>query len=179
MNAADRKEKRGTKARRGSLPEVSGARKPPAAKRGAAISPASRPEAQGPDAGLKASGAPAGAKRKASISPQAFRSEAQGPDAGVEVPGAAGVGGWWVYLVRCRDGSLYAGCTNDLTRRLLAHNAGRGAAYTRSRGPVELAWWEPQPDRSAALRREWAIKQLTRRQKLALVSAGTLDAGSP
>lgn len=86
-------------------------------------------------------------------------------------------GGWWVYLLRCRDGSLYAGCTNDLSRRILAHNAGRGAAYTRSRGPVELAWWEAQPDRSAALRREWAIKQLTRRQKLALVSEACVERG--
>lgn len=98
--------------------------------------------------------------------------EAGGHPSAAGKAGGTASGGWWVYLVRCRDGSLYAGCTNDLTRRLQAHNAGRGAAYTRSRGPVELAWWELQPGRSAALRREWAIKQLTRRQKLALVAAG-------
>jgi putative endonuclease len=145
MNAADRKEKRGPKAPRGRSPEGSGAGKPVAT---------------------------AGEAR---LSAEVPGLEALAPDASPHEQGAATAGRWWVYLVRCRDGSLYAGCTNNLTRRLLAHNAGKGAAYTRSRGPVALAWWEVQPDRSAALRREWAIKQLTRRQKLALVSAGPPD----
>jgi len=74
-----------------------------------------------------------------------------------------------VYLVRCRDGSLYAGITTDLERRLREHNTGRGAAYTRSRRPVTLVYEEPSADRSAALKREAALRRLDRRQKLALV----------
>ncbi|MHB8420966.1 MAG: GIY-YIG nuclease family protein [Myxococcales bacterium] len=77
---------------------------------------------------------------------------------------------WFVYFLRCRDGSLYAGATNDLARRLLAHNRGRGAAYTRSRRPVRLAYWEEAGDRSSALRREAALKRLPRRRKLELVA---------
>lgn len=76
---------------------------------------------------------------------------------------------WTVYLLRCRDGSLYAGATNDLTARLAAHGAGRGGAYTRSRLPVRLVYAERQPDRGAALRREAALKRLPRAAKLALV----------
>jgi len=78
---------------------------------------------------------------------------------------------WFVYFVRCRDGSLYAGATNDLERRLAAHNGGRGAAYTRSRRPVRLTYWEKAGDRSAALRREAALKRLPRPAKLELVAA--------
>ena len=78
---------------------------------------------------------------------------------------------YWVYLLRCGDGSLYTGCTNDLARRLRAHQSGRGAKYTRSRLPVELVYREPAADRSAALRREAAIKALTRAEKLALLAA--------
>lgn len=73
-----------------------------------------------------------------------------------------------VYILRCGDGSLYTGCTNDLPRRLRAHQSGRGAKYTRSRLPVELIYQEPAADRSAALRREAAIKRMTHRQKWAL-----------
>lgn len=79
--------------------------------------------------------------------------------------------GYWVYLLRCGDGSLYTGCTNDLARRLRAHQSGRGAKYTRSRLPVELVYREPAADRSAALRREAAIKAMTRAEKLALLAA--------
>ena len=79
---------------------------------------------------------------------------------------------WYVYLLRCGDGSLYTGVTNDLSRRLAAHQAGRGAKYTRSRLPVELVYREAVPDRSAALRREAAIKRMDRRAKLALIAAG-------
>ena len=79
---------------------------------------------------------------------------------------------WWVYLLRCGDGTLYTGITDDLDRRLAAHNAGRGAKYTRSRRPVTLVWREEQPDKSAALRREYAVKQLTRAKKLALIEGG-------
>jgi putative endonuclease len=74
-------------------------------------------------------------------------------------------------MLRCRDGSLYTGATVDLERRLATHQAGRGAAYTRARLPVALVWSEPVADRSAALRREHALKQLPRAQKLALVAA--------
>ena len=87
--------------------------------------------------------------------------------------GAAGP--WWVYLVRCADGTLYCGVTNNLDRRLAAHNSGRGAKYTRSRRPVALVYQEPCPDRSAALRREAALKGLTRAQKLALLSPQPLS----
>ncbi|HJB13499.1 MAG TPA: GIY-YIG nuclease family protein [Candidatus Oscillibacter excrementigallinarum] len=80
--------------------------------------------------------------------------------------------GYLVYILRCGDGTLYTGCTNDLDRRLRAHQAGRGAKYTRSRLPVELVYREAVPDRSAALRREAAIKRMDRRAKLALIAAG-------
>ena len=79
--------------------------------------------------------------------------------------------GYLVYILRCGDGTLYTGCTNDLPRRLQAHQSGRGAKYTRSRLPVKLVYQEAVPDRSAALRREAAIKRLDRRRKLALSAA--------
>jgi putative endonuclease len=75
-----------------------------------------------------------------------------------------------VYLLRCADGSLYAGWTVDLERRVAAHAAGTGARYTRARRPVELAWSAEMPDHSAARREEARIKRLTRAQKLALVA---------
>jgi putative endonuclease len=77
----------------------------------------------------------------------------------------------WVYLLRCRDGSLYCGWTSDLERRLAAHAAGRASRYTASRRPVELALALPMPDRSAARREEARIKRLHRSEKLALVAA--------
>ena len=80
-----------------------------------------------------------------------------------------------VYMLQCIDGTLYAGWTNHLEKRLAAHNAGRGAKYTRSRRPVHLVYQEAQPDRSAALRREAEIKRLTRLQKLALIHGRPLD----
>ena len=76
-----------------------------------------------------------------------------------------------VYLLRCRDGSLYTGITNDLSKRLLAHAAGTASAYTRSRRPVRLAYHEPVSDRAAGLRREAAIRRLSRAAKLALMDA--------
>jgi putative endonuclease len=77
--------------------------------------------------------------------------------------------GWCVYMLRCSDGSLYTGATNALAQRIGRHAAGKGARYTRSRLPVRLVYQEPARDRSAALRRELALKRLTRAQKLALV----------
>jgi predicted GIY-YIG superfamily endonuclease len=72
---------------------------------------------------------------------------------------------WLVYVLRCRDGSLYTGITNDLPKRLKAHNAGRASKYTRSWLPVRLVYTEPQPTKSRALTRELAIKRLRRPQK--------------
>ena len=72
---------------------------------------------------------------------------------------------WYVYILRCGDGTLYTGATDDVGRRLAAHRAGRGAKYTRGRGSLELVYVEEQPDKSAALRREWEIKRLRREQK--------------
>jgi predicted GIY-YIG superfamily endonuclease len=76
---------------------------------------------------------------------------------------------WFVYLLRCVDGSLYTGITNDLSRRCSQHSAGTASRYTRSRRPVALVYHEPQDSRSVALRRELAIKRLTRLQKESLV----------
>ena len=72
-------------------------------------------------------------------------------------------------MLRCGDGSLYTGATNDLDKRVERHACGKGAAYTRSRLPVILVFHEPATDRSAALKREAALKKLTRAQKLALL----------
>jgi putative endonuclease len=80
---------------------------------------------------------------------------------------------WVVYLLRCRDGSLYTGITNDLDRRLMLHETGKASAYTRSRRPLSLAYRELLPDRSAALKREAAIRRLSRVEKLALCSDAT------
>jgi putative endonuclease len=82
----------------------------------------------------------------------------------------------WVYLLRCRDGSLYTGWTVDLDRRLAAHGAGTASRYTRSRLPVELALALPMPDRTAARREEARIKALPRAQKLALLGSQSLRA---
>ena len=75
---------------------------------------------------------------------------------------------WYVYMLRCGDDSLYTGITDDVPRRLAAHRAGKGAKYTRGRGPLELVYQEEQPDKSSALKREIAIKRLKREQKLEL-----------
>ena len=75
---------------------------------------------------------------------------------------------YWVYILRCADGTLYTGITDDVERRLAAHNSGKGAKYTRGRGPLELVYTEEQPDKSSALRREFQIKKLPRERKSAL-----------
>jgi putative endonuclease len=74
-----------------------------------------------------------------------------------------------VYILRCADGTLYTGCTNDLPARTRAHNDGRGAKYTRTRTPVSVVYSEPCESRSAAQRREAAIKRLPRAGKEALI----------
>ena len=79
---------------------------------------------------------------------------------------------WFVYMLRCADGSLYTGITNDLMRRCRQHNDGKASRYTRSRRPAKLVWQEVQPSRSSALKREAAIKAMTRRAKLAMIRLG-------
>ncbi len=75
---------------------------------------------------------------------------------------------YWVYLLRCGDDSLYCGITNDVPARLAAHAAGKGARYTRGRGPLQLVFKRRCADKRTALRLEYAIKQLPRPEKLAL-----------
>ena len=77
----------------------------------------------------------------------------------------------FVYMVRCRDGSLYTGWTTDIAGRVAAHNSGRGAKYTKSRGPVELVYAEEAGSRGEALRREAGIKRLKRSDKLKLLQS--------
>lgn len=77
----------------------------------------------------------------------------------------------FVYMLRCKDGSLYTGWTNDLAHRLAMHQCGRGAKYTRGRGPLTLVYAEELPDKESALKREWAVKRLPRSAKLALCAA--------
>ena len=81
---------------------------------------------------------------------------------------------WYVYILRCKDGTLYTGSTDDVERRLAVHNSGKGAKYTRSRRPVEIVYTEECESYSAALRREYAIKQLTRQEKLNLIENNKL-----
>jgi putative endonuclease len=93
----------------------------------------------------------------------------------VRAAGAGAVpaaGGWIVYLLRCRDGSLYTGVTVDLERRIAEHNAGRGARYTRGRAPVDLIAASPPMDRSAAQRLEARVKRRPPERKAAMVAAG-------
>ena len=78
----------------------------------------------------------------------------------------------YTYILLCADGTLYTGWTNDLGKRLKAHNAGTGSKYTRARRPVTLFYYEEHADRIEAMRREYAIKQLTRAEKLALAAEG-------
>lgn len=76
---------------------------------------------------------------------------------------------WYLYILRCGDGTLYTGITTDVERRLEAHRQGRGAKYTRGRGPLELAYQEECGAHSEALKREYAVKQLTREEKEDLI----------
>jgi predicted GIY-YIG superfamily endonuclease len=76
---------------------------------------------------------------------------------------------WFVYLVRCADGSLYTGIAKDVRRRCQQHNAGTASRYTRSRLPVELVYQEAHTSRGSALRREAAIKAMTRKGKMAII----------
>lgn len=79
----------------------------------------------------------------------------------------------YVYILSCADGTLYTGYTTELIRRLAAHNEGKGAKYTRGRGPVELLYWEEGADRSWGLKREESIKRLTRKKKEELIGGAS------
>ena len=75
----------------------------------------------------------------------------------------------YTYIVECSDGTLYTGWTNDIEKRLKAHNEGKGAKYTRGRGPLELVYLEVHDTKSEAMSREARIKRLTKREKLNLL----------
>lgn len=77
---------------------------------------------------------------------------------------------WFVYILRCGDGSVYTGITTDVERRLEMHRSGKGAKYTRGRGPLETVYRERCATHSDALKREWAIKSLPREEKLHLIA---------
>jgi len=77
---------------------------------------------------------------------------------------------WHVYIIECSDGSLYTGITNDIDKRITAHNDGRGAKYTKSRRPVHLRYSEPAADRKHASQREYAIKSLRKAEKMRLIT---------
>lgn len=78
-------------------------------------------------------------------------------------------GPYYVYVLKCSDGTLYTGYAADPVERLAKHNLGLASKYTRSRRPVEMVYCEEHPDKSEAMRREYAIKNMSRREKLALV----------
>lgn len=77
----------------------------------------------------------------------------------------------YTYILKCRDGTYYTGYTNNLEKRLKAHNEGKGAKYTKGRGPVELVYHEVYEDKSTAMQREWEIKQLSRVEKKLMCQA--------
>lgn len=79
--------------------------------------------------------------------------------------------GWVVYILHCADGTLYTGITPDLEARLAKHREGKGAKYTRGRGPYTVLFTEPHPTKGEALRRERAIKSMRKSQKLTLIAA--------
>ena len=80
----------------------------------------------------------------------------------------------YAYIVECADGTLYSGWTNDLEKRIAAHNEGKGARYTRSRRPVTLRYYEAFEEKNEAMRRECALKKLTRAEKMALIESGAI-----
>ena len=84
---------------------------------------------------------------------------------------------WILYILECKDGTYYTGITDDLERRLAAHSSGKGAKYTRGRGPLALRYTERCADRSAALRRECEIKKLRREQKIHLCNTEISEIG--
>ena len=79
---------------------------------------------------------------------------------------------WYLYILRCKDGTLYTGITTDVAKRLEVHRSGKGAKYTRGRGPLELVYSETCGSHSQALKREWEIKALSRSEKELLIQRG-------
>lgn len=82
----------------------------------------------------------------------------------------------YTYIVECRDKTLYTGWTTDLEKRIRTHNEGKGAKYTKSRAPVRLVYYEQYETKQEALKREYAIKQLSRKEKLALIHKNDVTA---
>ena len=80
----------------------------------------------------------------------------------------------YTYILKCQDGSFYTGWTNDLEKRIQAHNAGKGAKYTRNRRPVKLIYWEEYETKGEAMKREYAIKHMSRQEKEKLVKTLSL-----
>jgi putative endonuclease len=78
---------------------------------------------------------------------------------------------WHIYIIECKDGKLYTGITNSLTHRIKSHNSGNGGRFTKYRTPVKLHYSEDYPTKSEALKREAAIKRLTRAEKIELISS--------
>lgn len=83
---------------------------------------------------------------------------------------------WFLYILRCKDGSLYTGITTDVAKRLEAHRSGKGAKYTRGRGPLELLYQEECGTHSQALKREYEVKNLTRQEKEQLILSKNREA---
>lgn len=83
-----------------------------------------------------------------------------------------------VYILHCADGTLYTGWTNDLKRRLFLHNEGKGAKYTKPRRPVQVVYTESYAEKNEAMKREYAIKKLSREEKLRLIEEGARISGS-
>ena len=84
----------------------------------------------------------------------------------------------YVYILKCSDNTLYTGWTTSLEKRLKAHNSGKGAKYTKPRLPVEIVYFEEFQDKKEAMKREYAIKQLSREEKLNLISGFTREINS-
>nr|WP_296265793.1 GIY-YIG nuclease family protein [uncultured Merdimonas sp.] len=81
----------------------------------------------------------------------------------------------YTYIVQCKDGSLYTGWTNNLEKRIKAHNEGKGAKYTKARRPVKLMYYEEFSSKEEAMRREYEIKHMSRKEKETIISMGTGD----
>ncbi|MCR5421481.1 MAG: GIY-YIG nuclease family protein [Lachnospiraceae bacterium] len=85
---------------------------------------------------------------------------------------------YYTYILRCSDNSLYTGYTTDIDKRIEVHNSGKGAKYTRNRGPVRLVYYEEYDNKQAAMSREWHIKRLSHRQKEELILISKEKCGS-
>ena len=85
---------------------------------------------------------------------------------------------WYLYILRCGDGSLYTGITTDVEKRFAAHCSGKGAKYTRGRGPLAVVYRETCGSHSEALKREYAVKKMPREEKEALISAWVASSGA-